>query len=125
MPSPIATTRHEWVGAATVSLDIRQARRANLRGSYRAPKQTRIDVLEIYCAQCRRPYNDVVDAETGQIEPCIAATTTEHLRGGPIGVRKKRKHDNHNCLLLGCDIAEPDDDLIEPDVAAGLTAAGH
>lgn len=49
------------------------------------------------CEQCRRPWDDVYG------EPCIAAETNEHLRGGPIGVRAKRKHD-HRCDLLGCDV---------------------
>ncbi|MEU8272589.1 hypothetical protein AB0B89_36250, partial [Sphaerisporangium sp. NPDC049002] len=65
------------------------------------PKEVRIDVIETYCEQCRRPYDDVVG------EPCIAADTTVHLRGGPIGERKKRIH-RHNCELLGCAVDDPD-----------------
>ncbi len=85
------------MAAATVGLSLKQARHALLRHSVRLPKQIRIDVLDIYCDQCRRTFDDVCD------EPCIAATTAEHLRGGPIGERKKRAHHKHNCELLGCD----------------------
>lgn len=91
----ITNSDHVWVAAATVELDVRQARRAVLRGSIRLPSQRRIDVLETYCGLCRRPYDDVAG------QPCVAAETTEHLRGGPIGERKKRKH-NHDCELFGC-----------------------
>lgn len=94
MPEGSAT--HTWVAAATVELDERQAKRAVLRHSVRIPAELKIDVLETYCAECRRPYDDVAG------EPCIAATNNEHLRGGPIGERKKRKH-HHRCDLLGCD----------------------
>lgn len=86
---------HRWVAAATVPLDDAQAKRAVLRHSVWTNGQTRFDVLETYCSQCRRPFDDVAD------EPCVAATSTEHLRGGPIGTRRKRKH-NHNCAILGC-----------------------
>lgn len=86
---------HIWVGAAYMDLTVPQAKRANLRGSIRLPKQTQIMVVETYCRECRRPFDDVADEE------CTAASSTEHLRGGPIGVRKKRKH-VHNCELLGC-----------------------
>jgi hypothetical protein len=91
--------RHRWVIAATVEVDTRYARRAVLRGSVRIPERTRIDALEIYCVACRRPWDDVMD------EPCIAATTNEHLRGGPIGERKKRKQfpHQHDCSRYGCE----------------------
>jgi hypothetical protein len=89
---------HVWVGAATVQLNLKQAKHAVLRGSIRIPEAAQIVVLEIYCLHCRRPYEDVVD------EPCIHATFREHLHGGPIGTRRKRRHDFHRCDLLGCDI---------------------
>lgn len=94
---PQQTGGHVWVAAATVALDTRQAKRAVLRHSvwFTGSVPQKIDVLEVYCRLCRRPWDDVAD------ELCVAASTTEHLRGGPIGERKKRKH-NHNCSLLGC-----------------------
>lgn len=94
---------HVWVAAATVDLDGRQAKRAVLRHSVRIPKQAKINVLEVYCAECRRPWDDVAD------EPCVAVTNNEHLRGGPIGERRKRRHDRHRCDLLGCDVAGGED----------------
>lgn len=100
-------TGHVWVAAATVVLNNQQAKRAVLRHSVRLPEEFRIDVLEVYCRECRRPWDDVLD------EPCSAADNNEHLRGGPIGIRKKRKqythyHDcrrydcDHDCAALGC-----------------------
>lgn len=96
MTEPEETAEHVWVGASTVELDLKQAHRAVLRHSIRIPEQTKIDVLEVYCSACRRPWDDVAG------EPCLAASTTEHLRGGPIGERKKRGH-RHNCAVLGCE----------------------
>lgn len=98
MPNPEYSEVHIWVAAATITLDPRQAKRAVLRHSIRLPAQRRIDILEIYCGQCRRPWDDVAD------EPCEAAISNAHLHGGPIGERRKRKH-NHRCDLLGCDTA--------------------
>lgn len=91
--------KHRWVVAATVEVDVRSARRAVLRGSIRLPEKVRIDALEVYCENCRRPWDDVLD------EPCESATSTEHLRGGPIGVRKKRKQfrHQHDCTRYGCE----------------------
>lgn len=47
----------------------------------RIATEQQIDVLEVYCGTCKRPYDDCND------EPCILG---DHLRGGPIGERKKR-----------------------------------
>ncbi len=77
---------HEWIGAANVPLDVKSARRADQRGSIRLPQETKVTVLEVSCNACRRPYDDVVD------EPCSALVDNTHLRGGPIGERKKRVH---------------------------------
>lgn len=79
-----AENDHEWVAAANVPLDIKAARRADQRGSIRLPEETKITVLEVSCNACRRPYEDVVG------EPCEALVDNTHLRGGPIGERKKR-----------------------------------
>lgn len=100
MPEPFVDA-HIWVAAATVELDIKQARRAVLRHSVRIKHEVRIDVLDVYCSACRRIWDDVVD------EPCIAASNNEHLRGGPIGERKKRLH-THDCEAVGCERSEPD-----------------
>lgn len=76
---------HTWIGAATVALDPKTAKHADLRGSYRTKIEERVDVLEVYCKGCRRPYDDVAD------EPCAAKINNEHLIGGNPGERKKRK----------------------------------
>lgn len=95
---------HLWVAATTITLKDNLARQADRRGTVRIPETTKVDVLDVYCEHCRRPY----DAVAGQA--CIAATEKgrEHLIGGPTGERKKRKH-NHDCALVGCDVTTTDD----------------
>lgn len=105
MPTtPAPENDHTWMGAANVPLDTRTARRAEQRGSVRLDAldaDTKIVVLEVYCGACRRPFDDV----KGQ--PCAALINNEHLRGGPIGERKKRK------------VTSQDGDLFDP--LAGLS----
>lgn len=77
---------HDWIGAATIKLDPKTAKHADFRGSFRTKEtNVRIDVLEVYCSGCRRPYEDVAD------EACEAKINNEHLIGGNPGERKKRK----------------------------------
>jgi len=99
MPDAITPT-HKWVGASHVPLDDQQARRALRRRSIRITSDIRVEVLDIYCAQCRRTFEDAP-------ETCIAFETTEHLRGGPIGQRERRKHPHHDCLKYDCDLPLP------------------
>lgn len=83
----IITAKHQWVIAATIDVEEPVARKGVQRGVVRIAAQTKIDVMETYCAMCRKTYEDVADV------PCSAAVIgTEHLRGGPIGVRAKRGH---------------------------------
>jgi len=85
MPKKITATDHKWVAAAQLSLTDTQARQAEWRGHVDIKDRVRIEVLETYCRECRRPYDDVAD------EPCaVDVEGNDHLRGGPIGVRKKR-----------------------------------
>ena len=76
---------HRWVVNAQVEVDAATAKYADFRGSFRAKEQTRIDALDVMCGECRRHFEDVAD------EPCAAKINNEHLRGGPIGERRKRK----------------------------------
>lgn len=78
---------HTWIGAAEVRLSDKAAKHANLRLSIRTGGElgARIDMLEVYCVKCRRPYDDVADAE------CEAQIDNTHLIGGNPGERKKRK----------------------------------
>jgi len=92
----IISEQHQWVGAITVDLQPHLARRGNSRGTIRIPADTPVEVLEVYCAMCKRPFDDVAD------KPCSAASGTEHLRGGPLGERKKRIHAHHDCEQVGC-----------------------
>lgn len=81
MPDIIRGT-HRWVGAATIAVAPQQAPSAVRRGTLRVLADTQVDVLEVYCAACKRPYDDI------DSDQCVVG---EHLRGGPIGERKKRK----------------------------------
>jgi len=90
MPKKKTTSDHRWVAAAHLDLTDAQAQHATWRGHIDIDPSTieeafRVEVLEIYCKHCRRPFEDVAD------ESCIVDTEgNEHLRGGPIGVRRKR-----------------------------------
>lgn len=96
----IITAQHQWVIATAIDVDTATARKGIQRGTVRIPAGTKVDVMETYCAMCRKAFVDVADA------PCSASTIgTEHLRGGPIGERKKRKHPQHDCLAAGCEHA--------------------
>ena len=91
-PQPDAP--HDWIGALTSPLTPREARLAVLRGSIHLSKGGRVDALEVYCGRCRRRYEDVADT------PCSALMNNEHLRGGPIGTRKRRgKDDDGACCI--------------------------
>lgn len=76
---------HEWVLASNVPVTERQMRYALMRGALTVPMRTKIEAIEGFCKNCRRPYEDIAD------EACVYALgQNEHLRGGPIGERKKR-----------------------------------
>lgn len=81
---------HVWVAATYVPLPANLAKHAQRRGTVRIPPQ-KVDILEVMCHQCRRLYEEVA------AQPCEAAENRDHLIGGPIGERKKRKHpyDDH------------------------------
>jgi len=100
MPRKPVSPLHAWVGAATVDLDGRAASQAFRHGHVKVDVDTDISVLEVYCAACRRTYDDVADSS------CGAAEGKTHLIGGSARTRKKRVHDNHDCSLFGCDPSE-------------------
>lgn len=81
----IAAT-HSWMVAATMRIPPGLAKAAFRRGTYKVPDLTKVHVQEIYCAECRRPF-EVVAASV-----CEATADRSHLIGGPIGERKKRVH---------------------------------
>lgn len=101
MPRTISEN-HQWVAATHIDLDDKAARRAANRGTVRVPADTKVEVLETYCVMCRRSFEDVSD------QPCSAAQTTEHLRGGPIGERAKRTHPAHDCEAYDCHEGSPE-----------------
>ena len=83
----IAAT-HTWVEAATIPLSTAQARTADLRAALTIKADTRVQVLDAYCAACRRNW----EACAG--EPCPAGDSRAngHLRGGPIGRGPQGEH---------------------------------
>ena len=58
---------HRWVAAALLELGYGgtnpRAERASRTGRHVVPPGTRIDVLEVYCAKCRIPYESRNDGE--------------------------------------------------------------
>jgi len=67
-----AVRRHRWVGAAMIALGdgvSRRAEHASRTGRHVLPEATRIDVLEVYCGDCRISYSDRAGSW-----PCRGAT---------------------------------------------------
>lgn len=81
----VANVAHDWVVTAVVSVSEKVAKHANLRGSFRTDALQRVDSLEVYCEDCRRPFDDIAD------QACEAKADNTHLIGGDPGVRAKRK----------------------------------
>lgn len=81
----IAAT-HTWVGATELPLSVGQARTADLRAAVTIKADTKVHIIDAYCARCRRTWEAVIGLEC----PATDTRTNEHLRGGPIGERKKR-----------------------------------
>ncbi|MFD4933400.1 hypothetical protein [Streptomyces virginiae] len=76
---------HVWIIAAEIKVEERVAKLADFRGSFTTVEGTRIDALEVYCRNCRRPYEDVADID------CEAQVDNRHLIGGDQSQRAKRK----------------------------------
>ncbi|NGO67072.1 hypothetical protein G5C65_01560 [Streptomyces sp. SB3404] len=76
---------HSWVVAAEIQVEPRIASIADFRGSFKAVAGQRIEALEVYCRDCRRPYDEVKG------EDCAEKIDNRHLIGGDQSVRKKRK----------------------------------
>jgi hypothetical protein len=93
-PGTVTNGPHAWVGSALVPLDDEQARHAVVRHAVTLPGRLHFDVIETYCGACRRPYADVAE------RACEAAESNDHLRGGPIGERKRRVHDEDDAERL-------------------------
>jgi hypothetical protein len=118
MPKRIISAEHVWGGAAIVRLDPKNASKAVLRGYVDCDVDTRFQVLEVYCLQCRRPYDAVAD------RPCEAAEVkgNDALIGGPTGERRKRIHSHHDCERYGC---QPDLKKLRHDVGAEVDDDGY
>lgn len=105
MPKRKASLTHIWVGAVVLPIDHRSVASAHRRGTSRTDHDQWLEILDVYCKQCRRAYADV-----GHQVLCPAAADDEHhhLIGGPTGERKKRDHSTHDCTMCGCstDIAK-------------------
>ncbi len=77
---------HRWVGAIELPLSAAQARTGTLRAAVTLRAETKVHVLDAYCACCKRNFEALVGQACSARDP----RTNEHLRGGPIGERKKR-----------------------------------
>jgi len=77
---------HTWVGACEIPLPVHLARTGNLRAALTLRAETRVRVVDVYCAGCKATWEAVIGV------PCAARDprTSEHLRGGTPGERKKR-----------------------------------
>ncbi|MFJ5143035.1 hypothetical protein [Streptomyces sp. NPDC088707] len=75
---------HVWIVAAEIKVEERLAKLADFRGSFTTAADTRVDALEVYCRNCRRPYESVAGAD------CEAQVDNRHLIGGDQSVRAKR-----------------------------------
>ncbi|GAA3500980.1 hypothetical protein GCM10019016_080870 [Streptomyces prasinosporus] len=76
---------HAWIVAAEIKVEERVAKLADFRGSFTTVAGTRVDALEVYCRNCRRPYEDVAE------DDCEALIDNRHLIGGDQTQRAKRK----------------------------------
>lgn len=93
-PTDERPNAHTWIGAAEIWVSDKVAKHANLRLSFRAYAGQRVDVLEVYCRACKRPYDDAAD------QPCAATIDKTHLIGGNPGQRKKRKLPVHDETMI-------------------------
>ncbi|MFD9248402.1 hypothetical protein [Streptomyces bottropensis] len=75
---------HVWIVAAEIKVEERVAKLADFRGSFNTVAGTRVDALEVYCRNCRRPYEDVAEVD------CEAMLDNRHLIGGDQTQRAKR-----------------------------------
>lgn len=92
--------QHRWLVASTHEVSRQDAAYVAEFGvlewdMIRRDPNGHAEALDTYCAQCRRPYDDVADEVC---EPAVDGYA--HLIGGPIG-RRKRIHD-HDCAAFGC-----------------------
>jgi len=84
-PAPDVDLTHTWIASATIAVDEKHAKMADMRYSLRLKERQKIDVLEVYCSGCRRQYEDVKGTD------CSAKIDNAHLFGGDRSERVKRK----------------------------------
>ncbi|TWV34897.1 hypothetical protein FRZ03_27765 [Streptomyces misionensis] len=75
---------HKWV-VAEIQVDETVARIADFRGSFKTRVEQRINALDTYCKNCRRPFADVSSYD------CQALLDNRHLIGEGQSVRAKHK----------------------------------
>lgn len=103
--TPAATPDHNWIYACTLPADPRGIAMATRNRRYKVEVDTVFTVLDAYCDQCKRTYDDVADL------PCVPVIANKHLIGGPTGTRKHRVHD-HDCVLFGCKLSQAEADRL-------------
>lgn len=84
---PEQSLTHVWIVAAEIKVEERVAKLADFRGSFTTVEGTRVDALEVYCRNCRRPYEDVADndceAEQYALRCLTALDAVSCLAWGP------------------------------------------
>lgn len=77
---------HSWIGAFELGLPVTEARTGNLRAVLTLRAETRVHVVDVYCSRCKATW----EAVAGDVCAANDPRTSEHLRGGRPGERKKR-----------------------------------
>lgn len=80
---------HRWVVNAAIPVSSTVARNADFRGTFRASMELKIDVLDVLCSACGKPFGDVAG------EPCGASQDRssgmkDHLLSGRPHERARR-----------------------------------
>lgn len=72
----VITEHHQWVIASIIDVNDKQAKYAARRDNFYTEEPARINVLDVRCDMCRKPYEQVAD------QPCAAYVDNKHLIGG-------------------------------------------
>lgn len=83
MPQGNVRDDHSWVVAASIPVPRTIVRQVFKRGTFRVRAETKVDVAEVYCAECRQQYARV----SGQ--SCVARVSRAHLTGGHVKVAER------------------------------------
>ena len=60
---------HQWVAASVLQLDTRLARQATKNGQLKIISKVVVDVLDVYCEDCRKVFREAIADEPCQMGP--------------------------------------------------------